>query len=94
MKSKKRKEQNIENEKKNTSTKLELCSWENKGAPDDGHSNRGEVESYYGFDLHFLYGQGSWAFFHVFMASTPPPTNVGKDAGKKEPSYTDGGNIG
>jgi hypothetical protein len=24
---------------------------------------------------------------------TPPPTNVGKDAGKKEPSYTAGRNV-
>jgi hypothetical protein len=23
----------------------------------------------------------------------PPPTNVGKDAGEKEPSYTVGGNV-
>jgi hypothetical protein len=28
------------------------------GVLDDGYSNRGEVESYCGFDLHFLYGQG------------------------------------
>jgi hypothetical protein len=25
---------------------------------DDRYSNRNEVESYCGFDLHFLYGQG------------------------------------
>jgi hypothetical protein len=24
---------------------------------------------------------------------TPPPTNVGEDMGKKEPSYTAGGNV-
>jgi hypothetical protein len=24
---------------------------------------------------------------------TPPTTNVGKDAGKREPSYTTGGNV-
>jgi hypothetical protein len=24
---------------------------------------------------------------------TPPTTNVGEDAEKKEPSYTDGGNV-
>jgi hypothetical protein len=37
-------------------------------ALDDSHSNRGEVESYHGFDLHFLFGQGCWAFLHVFLA--------------------------
>jgi hypothetical protein len=26
------------------------------GVFDDGYSNRGEVESWCGFDLHFLYG--------------------------------------
>jgi hypothetical protein len=26
------------------------------GVADDGYSNRDEVESYCGFDLHFLYG--------------------------------------
>jgi hypothetical protein len=25
--------------------------------------------------------------------ATPPPTGVGKDAGKKEPSFTVGGNV-
>jgi hypothetical protein len=24
---------------------------------------------------------------------TPPPTNAGEDVGKKEPSYTAGGNV-
>jgi hypothetical protein len=28
------------------------------GVLDDSHSNMGEVESWHGFDLHFLYGQG------------------------------------
>jgi hypothetical protein len=28
------------------------------GVFDDSYSNRGEVESYCAFDLHFLYGQG------------------------------------
>jgi type IV secretory pathway TrbL component len=37
------------------------------GVFDDGYSNRGEVESYCGFDLHFLYGQGWLAFFHAFF---------------------------
>jgi hypothetical protein len=31
------------------------------------HSNRSEVELYHGFDLYFLYGQGCWAFLHVFL---------------------------
>jgi hypothetical protein len=32
--------------------------------------------------------------FHLTLASrTPPITNVGKDAGKKEPSYTAGRNV-
>jgi hypothetical protein len=33
---------------------------------DDNHSNRSEVESYWGFDLHFLYGQGC-TFLHVIF---------------------------
>jgi hypothetical protein len=35
--------------------------------------------------------------FHLttvrISSRTPPPTNVGEDAGKKEPSYTAGGNV-
>jgi hypothetical protein len=31
--------------------------------------------------------------FHLNPARTPPPTNAGKDAGKKELSYTAGGNV-
>jgi hypothetical protein len=27
------------------------------------------------------------------MRATPPTTGVGEDAGKKEPSYTVGGNV-
>jgi hypothetical protein len=30
---------------------------------DGSHSDWGEVESQYGFDLHFLYGQGHLYFF-------------------------------
>jgi hypothetical protein len=29
----------------------------------------------------------------ITIIKTPPTTNFGKDVGKKEPSYTDGGNI-
>ena len=33
----------------------------------DGHSDRCEVISYCGFDLHFSTNEGCWAFFHVFI---------------------------
>jgi hypothetical protein len=29
----------------------------------------------------------------IAIIKTPPTTNVGKDVGKKEPSYTAGGNV-
>jgi hypothetical protein len=29
----------------------------------------------------------------LMISATPPPTGVGEDAGKKEPSYTVGGNV-
>jgi hypothetical protein len=29
----------------------------------------------------------------LVSSATPPPTDVGEDAGKKEPSYTVGGNV-
>jgi hypothetical protein len=38
------------------------------GVFDDSHSNRSEVESWCGFDLHFLYGQGWWHFFMCSLA--------------------------
>jgi hypothetical protein len=31
--------------------------------------------------------------FHLTPVRTPPPTNVVEDVGKKEPSYTVGGNV-
>jgi hypothetical protein len=32
---------------------------------DGSHSHRSEAQSECAFDLHFLYGQGYWAFLHV-----------------------------
>jgi hypothetical protein len=29
----------------------------------------------------------------IAITKTPPPTNVSKDVGEKEPSYTAGGNV-
>jgi hypothetical protein len=36
------------------------------GVLDDGYSNRSEVESYCGFDLHFLMARDSEHFFMFF----------------------------
>jgi hypothetical protein len=32
----------------------------------DSHSDCNKVKSQFSFDFHFLYGQGCWAFVHVF----------------------------
>jgi hypothetical protein len=38
------------------------------GVLDGSNSKKSEIEFWYGFDLHFLYGQSWRAFFHVFSS--------------------------